>query len=78
MVGKRCGTELADALTGRAQPPELLFPLDAWDNMTHFYSHSVAASKCNDALRSSVQKLLQRCEKPLRILEIGARAGTGE
>jgi acyl transferase domain-containing protein/protein-L-isoaspartate O-methyltransferase len=74
---QRCGTALAEALQGRVDPLELLFPGGSLDEAERMYRDSPLTREVNRLAASTVAALLDaRADgRPLRVLEIGA--GTG-
>jgi acyl transferase domain-containing protein/NAD(P)-dependent dehydrogenase (short-subunit alcohol dehydrogenase family)/phospholipid N-methyltransferase len=73
----RCGAQLAEALSGKADPLHLLFPGGGLDTAEKIYQKSPAAQAYNGLIRSAVEAILQQIpsDQRLRVLEIGA--GTG-
>jgi SAM-dependent methyltransferase/acyl carrier protein len=74
---ERCGARLADVLTGRCDPLQLLFPDGDRASAASIYQESPAAAAMHGLLRAAVAKLRRwwPTGRPLRVLEIGA--GTG-
>ena len=74
---ERCGPKLAEALTGRADPLELLFPASDLTGAEKLYEHSPSARTYNPLVREAVRAALHQSavSRPLRVLEVGA--GTG-
>ena len=73
----RCGSRLADVLTGRCDPLQLLFPDGDRAAATKIYHDSPGAAAMHTMLRTAVARLRESwpADRPLRILEVGA--GTG-
>jgi acyl transferase domain-containing protein len=73
----RCGPALAEALCGRRDPLELVFPGGALTGAEQLYAGSPVARAYNGLLRSVIAAAVERAPagRPLRILEVGA--GTG-
>jgi acyl transferase domain-containing protein/NAD(P)-dependent dehydrogenase (short-subunit alcohol dehydrogenase family)/SAM-dependent methyltransferase len=71
---ERCGTRLADVLTGRADIVRILFEDAA---AAEFYERSPGLQALNRIVEDTVRKLAERCPegRRLRVLEVGA--GTG-
>jgi len=74
---ERCGTRLADALTGKADPLQLLFPASDLTTAEKLYQHSPSALTYNPLVREAVRTTVADwpAGRPLRVLEVGA--GTG-
>jgi SAM-dependent methyltransferase len=74
---ERCGTRLADVLTGRESPLETLFPGGSTALADALYGTSPLARYFNAIVRAAVMAAADLAvpNRPLRILEIGA--GTG-
>jgi acyl transferase domain-containing protein/NADPH:quinone reductase-like Zn-dependent oxidoreductase len=78
----RCGALLAEALTGVADPLQLLFPGGGQDIAEKIYIKSPAAKTYNGLIGSVIETVVAaraavngNSQSPLRVLEIGA--GTG-
>ncbi|RJS23212.1 polyketide synthase [Corallococcus sp. H22C18031201] len=73
----RCGEGLADALLGRREPLELLFPRGDTDVAARLYRDSPGPQELNAQARAALAHAVSRLppERTLRVLEIGA--GTG-
>jgi amino acid adenylation domain-containing protein len=73
---KHCGERLADVLTGRLHPAQLLFHEGASNVAESFYQQ--AFRHCNIITREVVQSIAQSLphDRPLRLLEIGAGVGS--
>jgi acyl transferase domain-containing protein/acyl carrier protein len=73
----RCGKELADVLTGRSDPLQILFPDGALGETEKLYQDSPPARIYNTLIQQTIATALQRLPegRTARILEIGA--GTG-
>ncbi len=73
---QRCGSKLADVLTGKADPLDLIFPQDSVLT-EHLYQSSPTYRMYNRIARRTVEQILNNTPKghPLKILEIGG--GTG-
>jgi len=71
---ERCGAQLADVLTGRADIVRILFEDSA---AAEFYERSPGLQALNGIVEDAVRKLAERCPegRKLRVLEVGA--GTG-
>jgi len=76
-VTARCGAGLADVLTGRRDPLELLFPGGDTSAQGRIYRETPLARTLNGAIRDVIGELVRSrpAGRPLRVLEIGA--GTG-
>ncbi len=74
-ITERCAGELAQALAGKADPLQLLFPGGSLELAQRLYEETGEARTYNHMVRESVQALLSARPGPLRVLEIGA--GTG-
>ncbi len=74
---ERCGQHLAEALTGRADPLQLLFPGGSLDTAEHLYQDSPVLKAYNTVLQEVVHGVVaaHASSRRLRVLEIGA--GTG-
>lgn len=74
---RRCGPKLAEVLTGRQDPVQLLFPNGSFEEARTLYVESPFARVYNGALADSLTAAMQGLQRGsrLRILEIGA--GTG-
>ena len=73
----RCGSRLADVLTARCDPLQLLFPDGDRTAAAKIYRDSPGAAAMNGLLQAAVKRLRESwpAGRPLRILEVGA--GTG-
>jgi acyl transferase domain-containing protein len=73
----RCGSRLADALSGKVDPLGLLFPDGNLALAARLYSESAEAAVFNSLVREAVQEALRALPpgRKARILELGA--GTG-
>jgi len=73
----RCGTRLAEVLTGRADPLEILFGDKASATLEHFYESGATLRMCNALVEGVVTRIVAELPagRSLRVLEIGA--GTG-
>lgn len=80
----RCGPALADALRGRVEPLELLFPGGDTALAERLYFDSPSARVLGDAIAAAITDAVARTaaeirqngeDRPIRILEVGA--GTG-
>lgn len=73
----RCGTHLAQVLTGQVDPLELLFGDQSSATIEHFYESGAIARMSNALTEAVVSKIVDNLpdDRHLRILEIGA--GTG-
>jgi acyl transferase domain-containing protein/NADPH:quinone reductase-like Zn-dependent oxidoreductase/NAD(P)-dependent dehydrogenase (short-subunit alcohol dehydrogenase family)/ubiquinone/menaquinone biosynthesis C-methylase UbiE/acyl carrier protein len=76
-ITERCGKQLADALTGRADPLQLLFPAGDLTTAEKLYQLSPSARTLNPLTREAVRAAVAAwpTDRPLRFLEVGA--GTG-
>jgi acyl transferase domain-containing protein len=76
-IVERCGASLADALMGRCDPLELLFPAGQTGDAEALYATSPIAQAYNARVAETVAGIAaaQRDGRRLRVLEIGA--GTG-
>ena len=74
---ERCGKQLGDALTGRADPLQLLFPAGDLATAEKLYQFSPSARTLNPLTREAVRAAVAAwpADRPLRVLEVGA--GTG-
>ena len=74
---RRCGENLAEVLTGKINPVELLFPEGELNRIAEFYSSSPSFGVYNELVAYGLQQLLNETTRtaPLRIIEVGA--GTG-
>jgi amino acid adenylation domain-containing protein len=72
----RCGQQLADVMTGRADPLGLLFPQSGL-GAEHLYRDAPAAQVFNELIQRTVRQAVTRLPagRRLRVLEVGA--GTG-
>ena len=70
----RCGSSLAQVLTGRVDGRELVFPGGRSDEMARLYRDSVPARVYNEMLAEAVVRIA-KVRRPVRILEVGG--GTG-
>ncbi len=72
----RCGAQLAQALTGQADPLQIMGERD-WTTLEHFYESGVTTRIHNALMQAVVSKIVDGLppDRSLRILEIGA--GTG-
>ncbi len=73
----RCGARLAEALQGRIDPLQLLFPGGSLEDAEKVYQEAPAARVFNLLMRDVVAAAISRIPsgRPIRILEIGG--GTG-
>jgi NADPH:quinone reductase-like Zn-dependent oxidoreductase/SAM-dependent methyltransferase len=74
---ERCGTRLADALAGRVDPLDLLFPGGSTEAAEALYTSSPPARACGALVAATVAAAAARIPdgRRLRILEVGG--GTG-
>jgi acyl transferase domain-containing protein/acyl carrier protein len=74
---QRCGSRLADVLTGHCDPLQLLFPEGERRPAAKIYQDSPGAVVMHGLLRTAIARLQEAwpSDRPLRILEVGA--GTG-
>lgn len=70
---RRCGSKLADVITGKESPLETLFPGGAYDTVEFLYSKWAVARYFNGISRVVLETASRN--KSIRLLEIGA--GTG-
>ena len=73
----KCGSVLADVLTGKADPLQLLFPDGDISQLTELYERSPAFLTMNSIVKDAVTQITDKIseDKNFKILEIGA--GTG-
>jgi acyl transferase domain-containing protein/acyl carrier protein/ubiquinone/menaquinone biosynthesis C-methylase UbiE len=73
----RCGSRLADVLSGRQDPLDLLFPDGDLASASSLYRDSPGSAAMNRLLREAVARITKGwpATRPLRVLEVGA--GTG-
>ncbi|HEY1354348.1 MAG TPA: SDR family NAD(P)-dependent oxidoreductase [Ktedonobacteraceae bacterium] len=73
----RCGRHLPAILSGKVEPPALLFSEEALMYTEHFFESGVAYREANSSLQAVVAQIVKHLPptRQLRILEIGA--GTG-
>ena len=73
----RCGAQFAEAISGKVDPLQLLFPGGGLETVEKIYQKSPAAKTYNGLIRSVVEAIVQQLspDQKLRVLEIGA--GTG-
>lgn len=73
----KCGSSLADILTGKTDPLQLLFPEGDLSQLTELYERSPAFMTMNNIVKDAVSNITAKLpeDKTLKILEIGA--GTG-
>ncbi len=69
-----CGKNLAAILTGKLDALSVLFPKGDFSLLTNIYQKSPAAQWMNVALKTAIEKILERLPigRKIRILEIGA------
>jgi 3-oxoacyl-(acyl-carrier-protein) synthase/cyclopropane fatty-acyl-phospholipid synthase-like methyltransferase/acyl carrier protein len=72
---ERCGAGLADAITGQADPLELIFAGGSVADAEALYRDSVPTRVLNAAAARLLRDELAGEQRPLRVLEVGA--GTG-
>ncbi len=74
---ERCGKQLSDVLTGRADPLQLLFPAGDLTTAEKLYQYSPSARTHNSLVREAIRSAVAAwpAGRPLRVLEVGA--GTG-
>jgi acyl transferase domain-containing protein/NADPH:quinone reductase-like Zn-dependent oxidoreductase/NAD(P)-dependent dehydrogenase (short-subunit alcohol dehydrogenase family)/SAM-dependent methyltransferase/acyl carrier protein len=74
---QRCGKQLSDVLTGRADPLQLLFPAGDLTTAEKLYQYSPSARTHNPLVREAIRSAVAAwpAGRPLRVLEVGA--GTG-
>jgi acyl transferase domain-containing protein/NADPH:quinone reductase-like Zn-dependent oxidoreductase/SAM-dependent methyltransferase len=74
---ERCGKQLSDVLTGRADPLQLLFPAGDLTTAEKLYQYSPSARTHNPLVREAIRSAVAAwpAGRPLRVLEVGA--GTG-
>jgi SAM-dependent methyltransferase len=75
---ERCGTALADVLTGRADPLSLLFPSGSQALVEHMYQDAAPARAFNEMLAEAVAAAVSSLPvgRRLRVLEIGGGTGS--
>ncbi|MBP5971179.1 SDR family NAD(P)-dependent oxidoreductase [Brasilonema sp. CT11] len=73
----RCGSRLAQVLTGECDPLDLLFPQGDFNTLRAIYQHSPVAVVWNRLVQKAVESAIKKFPSSLgvRVLEIGA--GTG-
>jgi NADPH:quinone reductase-like Zn-dependent oxidoreductase/SAM-dependent methyltransferase len=76
-ITERCGARLADVLTGRADPLDLLFPGGSTETAEALYTSSPPARACGALVAAAVAGACARIPdgRTLRVLEVGG--GTG-
>ena len=76
-ITERCGARLADVLTGRADPLDLLFPGGSTETAEALYTSSPPARACGALVAAAVAAAYARVPdgRTLRVLEVGG--GTG-
>jgi acyl transferase domain-containing protein/NADPH:quinone reductase-like Zn-dependent oxidoreductase/NAD(P)-dependent dehydrogenase (short-subunit alcohol dehydrogenase family)/SAM-dependent methyltransferase/acyl carrier protein len=74
---ERCGSRLGEALTGQADPLQLLFPGGDLTSAEQLYEHSPSAQTLNHLVRETIEAAVKAwpAGRTLRVLEVGA--GTG-
>jgi len=74
---ERCGPYIAEVITGKTDPIELIFPEREWDAIVDYYVSGYSFKKYNDLVQKALRLVLKKLppERTLRVLEIGA--GTG-
>jgi len=70
---RRCGSQLADVITGKVSPLDTLFPSGAYDTVDFLYQKWSVARYFNGISRSLLESASRN--KAIRLLEIGS--GTG-
>jgi 3-oxoacyl-(acyl-carrier-protein) synthase/SAM-dependent methyltransferase/NAD(P)-dependent dehydrogenase (short-subunit alcohol dehydrogenase family)/aryl carrier-like protein len=75
---RRCGSHLADALTGGADPIELLFEGGSLADAEALYRESLPSRILNRAMAALLRSEFERQapSRPLRVLEVGAGTGS--
>lgn len=74
----RCGAQFAEAISGKTDPLQLLFPGGSLETAEKIYQKSPAAHTFNGLVRAVVEQIVgerDAANRKLRVLEIGA--GTG-
>lgn len=74
-MAERCGKSLYDVLIGNFTPHEVLFPDGDITDAELLYERSSLSTVYNDHIRSFLQDVVNRSNRKLRFLEVGA--GTG-
>ena len=76
-IAGRCGSQLAEALTGAADPLQLLFPAGSLTTAEKLYQESPFARTYNALIQTAIDAIVASLpeSRKLRVLEIGA--GTG-
>ena len=70
------GDSLANVLTGKVDPAEVLFASSRWPEIADYYTSAYSMAKYNCMMAVAMETLTERSDgRPLRILEIGG--GTG-
>ncbi len=70
------GESLAEVLTGRTDPSEILFAESRWDEIVDYYSSAYSMDKYNRTIARAIDSLLTTDNRnTIRIIEIGG--GTG-
>ncbi|MEH1901388.1 MAG: SDR family NAD(P)-dependent oxidoreductase [Nostoc sp.] len=74
---QRCGAKLADVLTGKCDPLQLLFPGGDFTTLSYIYQDSPVAIIWNKLVQKTVKLAIAQLpqDRRVRVLEIGA--GTG-
>ena len=74
---ERCGKQLGDALAGKADPLQLLFPAGDLTTAEKLYQFSPSARTLNPLTREAIRVAVAEwpADRPLRVLEVGG--GTG-
>ena len=76
-ITERCGAQYAEALTGKADPLQLLFPGGGLQTAEKLYQNSPSAKAYNSLIKTAVEGFMENIPADgfLRVLEIGG--GTG-
>ncbi len=74
---ERCGSRLADVLSGRCNPLDLLFPNASQELVERIYRDSPVAHAFHEMFTATVRSLAAASSsRPLRILEVGGGTGS--
>ena len=71
----RCAEHANAVIAGQQKPLDILFPNGDSSDVAWLYEHSTGAKLMNDQVFEILKAVVNRLQRPLRILEIGA--GTG-
>jgi 3-oxoacyl-(acyl-carrier-protein) synthase/cyclopropane fatty-acyl-phospholipid synthase-like methyltransferase/NAD(P)-dependent dehydrogenase (short-subunit alcohol dehydrogenase family) len=72
----RCGSNLAQALTGSLDPIELIFSGGSLSDAEALYRDSVPTRILNTAVARILRREFEAREQPIRVLEVGAGTGS--